>query len=77
MQAFTQRVLGDQPVELACQLGVAPGRHVGVNRHFRRAQPAQIVEAPDLGSGERLVREVRQRLAAPQRQGLARPRLPQ
>jgi hypothetical protein len=26
MQALTQRVLGDQPVELAGQLGVAPGR---------------------------------------------------
>ena len=74
MQAFTQRVLGDQPVELAGQLGVAPGRQVGLDRHLGGAQP-QVLEAPDLGSGERLVSEVRQRLAPPQRQRLARPRL--
>ena len=74
VQAFTQRVLADQPVELAGQLGVAPGRQVGVDRHVGGAQP-QILEAPDLGCGERLVGQVRQRLAPPQRQRLARTRL--
>lgn len=72
VKAFTQRVLGDQPVELAGQLGVAPGRQVGVNRHLGGAQ-AQVLEAPDLGSGERLVGKVRQRLTPPQRQRVARP----
>ena len=49
VQALAQRVLGDQPVELADQLGVAPGRQVGVDRHLGGAQ-AQLLEAPDLDS---------------------------
>ena len=74
VQPFTQRVLADQPIELAGQLGVAPGRQVGLDRHLGGAQP-QILEAPDLDSGERLVGQLRQRLAPPQRQRLARTRL--
>ena len=71
MQVLAQRMLGDQRVELADHLGVPAGREVGVDRHLRRAQP-QIVEAADLGGRERLVGDVRERVAVPQRERLAR-----
>ena len=71
VQALAQRVLGDERVELADHLGVPAGREVGVDRHLGRAQ-AQLLEPADLGRGERLVGEVGERLAAPQRERLAR-----
>ena len=58
-------------VELADHLGVAPGLEVGVDRHLGSAQ-AQLVEAADLRGRERLARHVGERVAAPQRERLAR-----
>ena len=71
VQPLAQRVLGDERLELADHLGVPAGREVGVDRHLGRAQP-QLLEPADLGGGERLVGDVGQRLAAPQRERLAR-----
>ena len=66
-----QRMLGDERLELADQLAVRAGGEVGVDRPLERGQP-QLLQPPDLGRGERLVRDVGQRRAAPQRQRLAR-----
>ena len=74
VQVLAQRVGRDERVELADHLDVAAGLEVGVDRHLGRAQP-QLLEAADLGGGERLVRDVGERVAAPQRQRLARARL--
>ena len=48
-----------------------PGREVGVDRGLRCPQP-QLLEAADLGGGERLVGDVLQRVTVPQRQRVAR-----
>ena len=74
VQALAQRVLGDERVELAGQLGVTAGRQVGIDRRLRCPQP-QVLEPADLRRGERLVGQVGEWLAAPQRQCLTRPRL--
>ena len=71
MQVLTQRIRGDERVELADHLGVPPGREVGVDRGLRRPQP-QLLEAADLGGGERLVGDVLQRVTVPERQRVAR-----
>ena len=63
----------DQRVELADHLGMPAGREVGVDRQLDRAQP-QLLEPSDLRRRERLVGEVGERLAAPQRERLARAR---
>ena len=69
VQPLAQRVLGDERVELADHLGVPAGVEVRVDRQLGRAQP-QLVEPADLGGRERLVGDVGQRLAAPQRERL-------
>ena len=61
----------DQPVELADHLGVATRLEVGVDRELGRAQP-QLLQPADLGGRERLVGEVREWFAPPQRQRVAR-----
>ena len=66
-QVLTQRMGGDHPLELTEDLDVASGRQVAVDRALGRAQ-AQLVEAADLGRGERLVGDVGQRVAAPEGQ---------
>ena len=71
VQALAQRMRGDQRVELADHLGVAARREVGVDRALGRAQP-QLLEPADLGGRERLVGDVGERVAAPQRERLAR-----
>jgi hypothetical protein len=70
-QALAQRVLLDQPLQLAQRLLLAPRRELGVHRQLGRAQP-QLVKPADLDPGERLVRDVGQRRTAPQRERLAR-----
>ncbi len=74
MDALAQGVLGGQRVELADHLGVATGLEIRVDRHLGGAQ-SQLLEAADLGGRERLLGQVRQRLAAPQRERVARPLL--
>ena len=69
--ALAQRVLGQQRLDLADDLVVAAGGEVGVDRELGGGQ-AQLVQAADLGGRERLVGDVGERLAAEQRQRLAR-----
>ena len=65
VQALSQRLLGDQRLEPADRLGVAPGGELGVDRQLDRPQ-VKLLEAADLGAGERLGGDVGERGAAPQ-----------
>ena len=73
MDPLTQRVRGDELVELADDLGVPAGRERRVDRQLAGAQPL-VVEAPDLGAREGLVGDVVERPPAPQRQRLVHER---
>jgi hypothetical protein len=63
-------VLGRDRLQLADQVGVAAARQVGVDALLERGEP-QLVQPCDLGLRERLVGEVGERRAAPQRERLA------
>jgi hypothetical protein len=69
-EPLPQRVIRDERLELTHDLGVAAELEVGVDPRLDRGH-AQLLEPGDLRLRERLVREVRQRPAAPQRQGVA------
>ena len=71
VNALAQRVIGQQRLDLADDLLVAARGQVRVDRQFGRGQ-AQLVQPADLRARERLLGDVGQRLAAEQRQGLAR-----
>ena len=71
VQALAQRLPAQQRLELRQHLAVAPGVEVLVDRDLERGG-AQLFEAPDLRSGERLIGDVGQGRATPQRQRLAR-----
>ena len=71
-KALPQRVPLDQLLELADHGAVLTGRERVVDGELARPQP-ELLEAADLGSGERLVREVVERRAPPQ---LRAPRAP-
>ena len=64
------RMLGDQRLQLADQLGVAAERQVGLDPLLERRQP-QILEPAALDPRERLLAELGQRRAAPQPERLA------
>ena len=68
-QALPVGVLGDQRLQLPDHLGVAAERQLGLDQLLER-RDAQVVEPGDLALRERLVGEIRQRRAAPQRQRL-------
>ena len=70
-KALPQRVPLDQLLELADHGAVLTGRERVVDGELARPQP-ELLEAADLGSGERLVREVVERRAPPQHERLAR-----
>ena len=70
--ALAHRVVAHQRLELSDHLCVAAERQVCVDA-LLEGDHAQLVEPRDLLLGERLVGEVRQRWAAPQRQPLAQP----
>ena len=76
-QPLAQRVLLDQPLELARDLGVPAAREVGLDALADAAQP-QVFEPRDLGLGEALGGDVRERRPAPKLERLAqrRRRLP-
>ena len=65
VQVLSQRLLGDQRLEPGDRLGVAPGGELGVDRQLDRPQ-VKLLEAADLGSGERLGGDVGERSAAPE-----------
>ena len=69
VQLLAQGVRFDERLELADRLGVPPRLEVRVECELGRVQ-TQFVEPADLGCGERLVREVGERLPAPQRKRL-------
>ena len=69
-QAFAERVLGDQCLELSDQLVVASEREVCVDPQLDCRQP-DLLEPGDGSLGEALVGEVRERGAPPQRQRVA------
>ena len=63
-QPFAERVLADELVELADELPVPSERELRIDPLLQRLQP-ELVESGDPLRGERLVREVRERWAAP------------
>ena len=69
-QPLAVRMLGDQRLELADELGVAAEREVGLDPLLERRQP-QLLEPRRLDPRERLVVELGQRRPAPQRERLA------
>jgi hypothetical protein len=56
--ALAQRMLGDECLELAHELGVTSKRQVGIYPVFQRGE-SEVLEANDLALGKRLEREVR------------------
>ena len=73
VQPLAQGLARQQRLDLDQHLGVTAGREVVVDGQLGRAH-AQLLEAPDGGARERFFRDVGQRIAAPQRQCLPRPR---
>jgi hypothetical protein len=69
-EALARRVLREQPPQLADDRRMPPGAQVGLHARLQRGD-ALLLEAPDLGLGERRELQSRQRWAAPQRQGVA------
>ena len=70
MEPLAQGMLLDQRLELADHLGMAAAGEVGVDRQLGRPH-AKLVQAPDLGGGERLVGHVGERAAPPERERFA------
>jgi hypothetical protein len=70
VQVLAQRVLGDERLQLAHQVGVAAARQVRVDARLER-RPAQLLQPRDLDLRERLEGEVGERRPAPERQRLA------
>jgi hypothetical protein len=62
---LTERLLGDQRLELAYQLSVAAAFEVGVDPLFEDREP-ELFQTSDLTLRERLEGEVRQRRTAPE-----------
>jgi hypothetical protein len=73
--ALSERMLGDQRLQLRRQLTVAPERQVGLDPFLDRRQP-ELLKGGDLPLGEGLVGEVGQGRPAPQAQGPAEARRP-
>jgi hypothetical protein len=68
-QVLAVGMLRDQRLQLSDDLGVLTELELGVDQLLERGEP-QLVQACDLGLGERLVGEVVERPTAPQRQSL-------
>ena len=74
-QSLSERVLGDQRLQLRHELTVAPERQVGLDPLLDRPKP-ELLQVGDLPLGEGLVGEVGQGRPAPQAQRPAEPRRP-
>jgi hypothetical protein len=70
-QVLTERVLGDQLLELGDEIVLAPECEVSLDARLERDE-SQLLEPVDRRLGERLVREVLQRGAAPEPKSLAK-----
>ena len=71
-EALAERVALHERLELADQLVVEAQGEIGVDPLLERGQP-KLLEPCDLRLGERLVRDVGQRRAVPQREPLSKP----
>ena len=69
-QAFAERVLGDERLELRHQVVVAAERQVGVDPILERREP-QLLEPSDLAVRERLAAKLGERLPVPERERVA------
>ena len=69
-EPLAQRVLFDESLELPDESEMARGVEVGLDPLLQRREP-ELFEPGDLRLRERLVRELRERRAAPERQRLA------
>jgi hypothetical protein len=70
LQPLSQRMTFHQGIQLRDQGVVASQRELGLDAFLDRGE-AKLLEPPHVGLGPRLVGEVRQRRAPPERQGLA------
>ena len=70
VQPLAQRALGNQRLQLANNVGVMAEREIGFDPVLEDAGP-QVLQPGDLHLRERLIAEIGQRGAAPQRQRLA------
>ena len=66
-------MLGDERAQLSDELAVAAEREIGVDPPLERDEP-ELLEPCDRGLGERLVCEIGQGLAPPQRERLSQRR---
>jgi hypothetical protein len=69
-EALPERRPNDQRLQLAHDLGVAPGLQVTLQSQLERAQ-TELLQPSDLGLGERCVGQVLERGPPEQREGLA------
>ena len=69
-EAFAQRVLGDECLQLADNLGVPAELELGLDPLLERAEP-QLLEAGDLALRKGLVGQVAESGPAPERERLA------
>ena len=69
-RALAQGLRGDERLELGDELGMTSEREISLDPLLER-DGAQLLEPRDLGLGERLVEEVRERRPAPERECLA------
>ena len=69
-QSLVRWMLGDQHLQLRDQLSVPTEREVGLDALLDRLEP-KLLHTPNRRLRERLIGDVGQRPAAPQRQGLA------
>ena len=72
MQAFPQRMLGDQPFQFGGERVVPAKRQVSLDQALPGGEP-QLVQAGRLGLYERVVGQVREHRAPPRVQGPAEP----
>jgi hypothetical protein len=70
VEALTQRLDGDEPLELRDHLAMPAALEVVLDRELKRRQP-QLLQPPDLRARERHVGHIIERRAAPQSQRLA------
>jgi hypothetical protein len=68
-QPLTQRVTADERLELGREVGVPPGREIGLDALLDGEQP-QLLETLGIRPGEELVGDVGERRPAPERQGV-------
>src|SRR5262245_16732982 len=67
-------MLPDQSLQLSDQIGIPPLREVALDPLLQTGQ-AQLLQSRDLGLGERLVQEVRERRTTPEGEPLGEPSL--